>query len=84
MKAELVTIPQLAKQLGVSRIAVYNRVKKGQIPAVRVGRNYAIRQRDVRRLLSAELTQADRRRIDEAVDAVVAQYGEVLECLSRE
>ena len=84
MKSEFITIPQLAEQLGVSRIAVYNRVKKGQIPAVRVGRNYAIRQADVRRLLSAELTQADRRRIDEAVGAVVAQYGKVLEWLSRE
>ena len=84
MQSYLTTIPELAKRLGVSRITVYNRVKKGQIPAVRAGRAYVIRQRDVHRLLSSELTQADKRRIDEAVGAVVAQYGEVLEWLSRE
>ena len=67
MQYNFTTIPELAKLLGLSRIAVYNRVKKGQIPAVRVGHNYAIRQADVRRLLSSELTQADKRRIDEAV-----------------
>ena len=80
----LMTTSELARQLGVSRITVYNRVKKGQIPAVRVGRNYAIRQAYAHRLLSPELTEADKRRIDEAVGAVATQYGKVLEWLGRE
>jgi len=32
-----ITIPELAKILGVSRIAIYNRVKKGEIPATKAG-----------------------------------------------
>ncbi len=84
MNTNLMSIPELASLLGVSRISVYNWVKTGRIPAVRVGRNYAIRQADARRLLSPELTTADKTQIEEAVSAVVAQYGKVLEWLSRE
>lgn len=36
------SIPQTAKKLGVSRIAIYKKVKNGSINAVRVGRSYAI------------------------------------------
>lgn len=41
-KGEYLTIAQLAKILGISRIAVYKRVKKGQIKAIRIGRAFAI------------------------------------------
>ena len=40
--AKYITIPELAKLLGVSRIAIYKRVKKGQIPATKIGRTYVI------------------------------------------
>ena len=39
---DYLTIPQLAKLLGISRIAVYKKVKKGQIEAIKIGRNYVI------------------------------------------
>ena len=39
---QYISIPDYARQLGVSRITVYNRVKNGQIPARKVGRNYVI------------------------------------------
>ncbi|MFQ5992863.1 MAG: helix-turn-helix domain-containing protein, partial [Nitrospiraceae bacterium] len=41
-REKYITIPELAKLLGVSRIAIYNRVKKGQIPATKIGRTYVI------------------------------------------
>ena len=37
-----ISIPQLAKQLGISRIAVYNRVKKGTIQGKKIGRNFVV------------------------------------------
>lgn len=37
-----ISIPQYAEALGISRIAVYQRVKKGIIPAKKIGRNYVI------------------------------------------
>ena len=84
MQTYLMTTSEVAKQLGVSRTTVFNRIQSGQIPASRVGKNYAIRQQDVKRLLSSPLTEADKKRIDQAVDAVVAQYGKVLEWLGGE
>jgi len=51
MPGDMKTIPEVAKELGISRIAVFNKVKKGQIPAERVGRFYVI-QSDVVKTLS--------------------------------
>ena len=39
------SIPELAKMLGISRIALYKKVKKGQVKAVKIGRNYAIERK---------------------------------------
>ncbi|MBZ0166163.1 MAG: excisionase family DNA-binding protein, partial [Candidatus Omnitrophica bacterium] len=36
------SIAEYARQAGVSRIAIYKRVKKGQLKAIKVGRSYAI------------------------------------------
>lgn len=73
-----ISIPRLAQILGISRIAVYRKVKKGQIEAVRIGRNYAIPGRVVASLLGKELTPEDKRSIDRAVRRTVKEYGEVL------
>ncbi len=35
-------MPEAAALLGISRIAVFKKVKKGQLPALRVGRNWAV------------------------------------------
>jgi excisionase family DNA binding protein len=37
-----ITIPEMAKLLGISRIAVFKKVKSGKIQAVKVWRNYVI------------------------------------------
>lgn len=79
-----ITIPELAKLLGVSRIAIYNRVKKGQIPATKVGRTYVITDKTIATVLGKRVTQKGKERIDAAVNKTVAEYGEVLKQLSRE
>lgn len=42
MEEKFLTIPEFAKKLGISRIAVFKKVKKGQLEAIRIGRNWAI------------------------------------------
>jgi excisionase family DNA binding protein len=83
-KNEFMTIPQLAKILGISRIAVYNKVKTGEIKAIRIGRNYAINVKDIVDIIGQELSKKDKEEIDKAVTKVVAKYGEVLKLLGRE
>ena len=42
MGSEYYSIPEAAARLGVSRIAVFKKVKKGQLEALRFGRNWAV------------------------------------------
>ena len=83
-KDEYLTIPQLARILGLSRIAVYKKVKKGQIKAIRFGRNYAISRKYVTNILGKTLRQEDKKEIDRAVKKTVEEYGEVLKLLGSE
>jgi len=83
-KNEFMTIPQLAKILGISRIAVYKKVKNGEIKAIRIGRNYAINVKDIVDIIGKELSKKDKEEIDKAVTKTVAEYGEVLKLLGRE
>jgi excisionase family DNA binding protein len=83
-RKEYITIPELARLLGVSRIAIYNRVKKGQIPATRIGRTYIIKDQTIRDILGKEVTTKGKKRIDAAVRKTVREYGEVLKRLGRE
>jgi len=41
-KKEFLSLPEAAVVMGVSRIAVFKKVKKGQLAAIRIGRNWAV------------------------------------------
>jgi excisionase family DNA binding protein len=84
VKKKYLTIPELAKLLGKSRVAVYKDVKSGKIAATRVGRNYVISDRDIGSILGNEMTSKDKKRVSHAVKRVVREYGEVLKRLSKE
>ncbi|HRD02965.1 MAG TPA: helix-turn-helix domain-containing protein [Candidatus Saccharicenans sp.] len=81
---EFMTIPQLARLLGLSRIAVYNRVKSGEIKAIRIGRTYAINTEDIADILGKTLTKKGKEEIDRAIKKTVDEYGEVLRLLGQE
>lgn len=82
--ANYITIPQLAHLLGVSRITVYNRVRRGEIPATKIGGMYVISDETVHSVLGRTASDRAKYRIDSAVRKVVREYGEVLKKLGRE
>ncbi|MBI4656642.1 MAG: helix-turn-helix domain-containing protein [Elusimicrobia bacterium] len=41
-KTNFITGPELAEKLGISRIAVFKKIKKGQIKAMKIGKVWAI------------------------------------------
>lgn len=85
MKSEkYISIPELAHMLGISRIAVYKKVKKGQIKAAKIGRNFAIPRKYVSNILGKSLNEEDKNRINKAIKRTVIEYGEVLKLLGRE
>lgn len=83
-RSKYITIPQLAKILKISRIAVYKKVKKGEIKAIRIGRNFAIPRKYVADILGGTLRKEDKSEIDRAVKKTVKEYGETLKLLGKE
>lgn len=81
---EYITIPQLAKILGLSRIAVFKKVRKGEIQAIRIGRNYAIPKKYADEILGGALTLNEKEEIDKAVKKTVHEYGETLKLLGNQ
>jgi excisionase family DNA binding protein len=52
------TVSEVARRLRVSNMTVYRLVKAGQLPAVRVGRGYRIREEDVLTYLESRYMDA--------------------------
>ena len=84
IKAQYITIPQLAKMLGISNAAVHKKVKSGQIKATRIGKNYVISDSDITTILGKKLSEADEKRIDTAIRKVIKEYGELLRILGKD
>jgi excisionase family DNA binding protein len=83
-KERYITIAQLAAMLGVSRIAVYKKVRQGRIKAIRIGRAFAIPRRAVLVLVGNTLTSRDKKQIDVAISRTMKEYGETLRLLGGE
>jgi excisionase family DNA binding protein len=62
LEEPLLTVGEVAKVMRVSNMTVYRLIKSGQLAAIRVGKNYRIRNREVDRYLSERsvLVEGDR------------------------
>ena len=78
------TIPELADLMGLSRAAVYKRVRQGKIKTIKIGRNYAIPQEIVGEILGDKLTDEIKERVSEAIKKTLKEYGETLKLLGNE
>lgn len=77
------SVLELAKILGISRIAVFKRIKNGQIKAVKIGRSFVIAKEDLGEILAVGISESDKKKIDRAVKKTVEEYGETLAMLGR-
>ena len=57
-KARFLTVAEVATLLRVSNMTVYRLIQGGELPAVRVGKSYRIREDDIDRYLGDRYTQA--------------------------
>ncbi len=48
----LLTVGEVAATMRVSNMTVYRLIKGGELPAIRVGKNYRVRESDVDKYLS--------------------------------
>jgi excisionase family DNA binding protein len=82
--SEYISIAQLAQIMGISRIAVYQKIKKGQIKAIRIGRSFAVPKKYLTDIAGKTLSEKDKKIIDKAVKKTFQEYGELLKLLGRE
>ncbi|HEY5165597.1 MAG TPA: helix-turn-helix domain-containing protein [Acidimicrobiia bacterium] len=57
-EARFLTVQEVADLMRVSSMTVYRLIKAGDLPAVRVGRSFRVRDVDVNTYLSSRYTQA--------------------------
>lgn len=57
-RARFLTVAEVAGLLRVSTMTVYRLIKAGQLPAMRIGKSYRVREEDVDRYLAGTYTQA--------------------------
>lgn len=74
---------ELAKMIGISRIAVYKKIKNGKIKATKVGHDFVIDKKDVGDILGKELSKDQKTEIEKAVKKTVEEYGETLKMLGK-
>jgi excisionase family DNA binding protein len=54
------TVAEVAEHMRVSNMTVYRLIKSGDLPAIRVGKNYRIRGRDLLAYLESSTTVVQR------------------------
>ena len=62
-----VSVPQAAKILRKSRIAIFKQVKSGKVEAVRIGKNYMITKTSLKRMILNRTIKDIERDINHAV-----------------
>jgi len=84
MNKNLLSTIEAANILGISRQAVFKKIKSGEIKAKKVGRNFVITREDLPYILENHLTEDRKREIEKAVKKAVSEYGEALRLLGKE
>ncbi len=75
---------ELAEIFGISQVAIFKRIKAGKIKAAKIGNSYLIEKEELAKVLRGDLTEDDKKRINEAVKRTIKEYGSVLKMLGKE
>ncbi|MBI5733958.1 MAG: helix-turn-helix domain-containing protein [Candidatus Kerfeldbacteria bacterium] len=84
MANNYISTTEAAKMLNISRIAVFRKIKNGQLKAQKVGRNYVIDKDELGVLVGRSLGANNKKLIEAAVKKTVQEYGETLKLLGQE
>ncbi|MDQ5886013.1 MAG: 17 protein [Patescibacteria group bacterium] len=65
MSEKLYSTPEVAKILGMSRIAVFKKIKTGKLKAVKVGKGYVVAKADLMEHYRLKLKKAQKKMVPE-------------------
>ena len=81
---DTISTTELAKLLGISRVAVFKRIRSGKLKAKKIGRAYYIERKELPIVLGSVIGESGKKDIDRAVTKAVEQYGETFRLLGKE
>ncbi|MFA6271909.1 MAG: helix-turn-helix domain-containing protein [Patescibacteria group bacterium] len=81
MNKDLLSTTEVAEMLGISRVAVFNRIKRGEIKAEKIGRNFVVSRNQFKGVFKDTLEDSEKDVVNKAVKKVVKEYGETLRLL---
>ena len=84
MKKTLFSTIEVAKLLGISRVAVFKKIKAGKIKAKKDGRNFVIEKENLPEILGKVLTKKQKLEIEKSVQKTIREYSETLKLLGQE
>ncbi len=84
MEKELLSTAELARLLGISRVAVFKKIRSGAIKAKKVGRNFVIQKEDLPEIFGTALGEKKKKLIENAVQKTIRDYGQTLRLLGKE
>lgn len=68
------SVPEVAKIMNISRIAVFKKIKAGTLKTTKVGRNYIISNQDLAIMLGKSLSEIQKEEIKDVVKKAVKKY----------
>lgn len=83
MQQDFISTSEAGEMLGLNRTQVFRLIKAGKIPAEKIGRNYAIKRSDLG-IYGGEISKAGKKDIEQSVDKVIKEYGDVIKKLGGE
>ena len=82
-KTNLLSLPQAARITGYSRVEMFRKVKRGEIPARRIGRSYFVQRANLGPIY-APISQSASQTVDRAVAKTLKDFGETIKLLGKE
>ncbi|PIR06836.1 hypothetical protein COY65_01120 [Candidatus Jorgensenbacteria bacterium CG_4_10_14_0_8_um_filter_39_13] len=84
MDKKFLSTTEVALLLGISRQAVFKKIKSGQIKARKSGRHFAISRKDLAETLSGTIAKAMKKEMERAALRVVEKYSDIVKSLGEE
>ena len=87
-KKEYLSITEVAKLLNLSRTTIHNKIKSGEIKALKIGKTFAVPTEEIKKIvgdiIGHPLSDEEKRKINEVIERTVEEYGKVLKMLGKE
>ncbi len=80
---DYISVKEAAELMGISRVAVFKKIKKGEIEAKKIGRAYVVDKKSLGSIYQ-DLTSRQKNKIEKAVEKAVKEYGKALKKLGKE